>query len=247
MRLKVKPYCLQLRQALTANDKALRFNFYMALQERIEEDDDFLDRVVFSDQATFHISGKVNKQNVNIWGATNPHCYVEHVRNSPKVNVFCVISNTKVYGPFFFHEQTVTGPTCLDMLAEWLLPQLSDDRDDCVLQQDGAPPHFHREVRVFLNQELPQRWMGCGTEGDLMLLPFPPRSPDLTPCDFFLWGYVKYQVFVPPLLVDIQEVKQHIQAAFESITAAMLTRVWEEMDYRVDVCRVTQGAHIKRL
>ena len=27
----------------------------------------------------------------------------------------------------------------------------------------------------------------------------PPRSPDATPCDFFLWGYVKDQVYVPPL------------------------------------------------
>ncbi|XP_066996029.2 uncharacterized protein [Anabrus simplex] len=219
----------------------------MALQEWIEEDDGFLDRVVFSDEATFHVSGKVNKQNVHIWGATKPHCYVEHVRDSPKVNVFCAVSNTKVYGPFFFNEQTVTGLTYLDLLTEWLLHQLSDDWDDYVLQQDGAPPHFHREVRAFLNQQLPQRWMGRGTEGDLMLFPFPPRSSDLSPCHFFLWGYVKDQVFVPPLPVDIQEVKQRILAAFESITAAMLIRVWEEMDYRVDVCRVTQDAHIEHL
>ncbi|XP_068082175.1 uncharacterized protein [Anabrus simplex] len=217
----------------------------MALQERTEEDG-FLDRVVFSDEATFHVSRKVNKQNVRIWGTANPHYYVEHVRDSPKVNVFCAVSNTKFYAPFFFNEQTVTGLTYLDMLTEWLLPQLSE-RDDYVLQQDGAPSHFHRKVRAFLNQELPQRWIGRGTEGDLMLIPFSPRSPDLTPCDFFLWGYVRDQVFVPPLPVDIQEVKQRIQAAFESITAAMLARVWEEMDYRVDVCRVTLSAHIEHL
>jgi len=27
----------------------------------------------------------------------------------------------------------------------------------------------------------------------------PPRSPDAAPCDFFPWGYVKDQVYVPPL------------------------------------------------
>jgi hypothetical protein len=27
---------------------------------------------------------------------------------------------------------------------------------------------------------------------------WPPRFPDATPCDFFLWGYVKDQVYVPP-------------------------------------------------
>jgi len=52
--------------------------------------------------------------------------------------------------------------------------------------------------REFLNQHLPQRWIRRGT-GDQMLLAWPPRSPDATPCDFFLWGYVKDQVYVPPL------------------------------------------------
>ena len=41
---------------------------------------------------------------------------VERQRDSPKVNVFCAISSQKVYGSFFFAEQTVTGMTYLDML-----------------------------------------------------------------------------------------------------------------------------------
>ena len=41
---------------------------------------------------------------------------VEHQRDSPKVNVFCAISSQKVYGSFFFAEETVTGMTYLDML-----------------------------------------------------------------------------------------------------------------------------------
>ena len=37
-------------------------------------------------------------------------------------------------------------------------------------------------------------------------------------------------------------------ASFQvSITADMLHRVWDEFDYHVDVCRVTQGAHIEGL
>ena len=35
----------------------------------------------------------------------------------------------------------------------------------------------------------------------------PLRSPDATPCDFFLWGYVKDQVYVPPLPASITELK----------------------------------------
>ena len=48
-----------------------------------------------------------------------------------------------------------------------------------------------------------QRWIGSGTDDDQMLLAWPPRSPDATPCDFFLWGYVKDQVYVPPLPASI--------------------------------------------
>jgi len=82
------------------------------------------------------------------------------------------------------------------MLTEWLLPQLNEESADFILQMDGAPPHFHRHVREFLNQHLPQLWIGRGTDDDQMLLAWPLRSRDATPRDFFLWGYVKDQVYV---------------------------------------------------
>ena len=75
----------------------------------------------------------------------------------------------------------------------------------------------------------------------------PPRSPDATPCDFFLWGYVKDQVYVPPLPACITELKVRFRTAIETITADMLQTVWNELDYRVDVCRITKGAHIEDL
>jgi len=82
-------------------------------------DDHFLEKVQFSDEVTFHVSGAVNCRNVRTWGSENPHAYVEHQSDSPKVNVFCAISSQKVYGPFFFAEETVTGMTYLDMMQLW--------------------------------------------------------------------------------------------------------------------------------
>jgi hypothetical protein len=52
------------------------------------EDDRFLPRVIFSDEATFHLSGKVNRHSVRIWGPQNPHTALEHEWDSSKVNVF---------------------------------------------------------------------------------------------------------------------------------------------------------------
>ena len=72
-------------------------------------------------------------------------------------------------------------------------------------------------------------------------------TPDATPCDFFLWGYVKDQVYVPPLPTSIPELKVRIRTAIETITAEMLQTVWNELDYRVDVCRITKGAHVEHL
>ena len=57
--------------------------------------------------------------------------------------------------------------------------------------------------------------------------------------------YVK--VFVPPLPYDLADLKARIIAAVKYIDAPMLTRMWQEPEYRIDVCRVTRGAHIERL
>ena len=42
------------------------------------EDDTFLSHLIFSDEATFHLSGKVNRHNVRIWGLQNPQEAMEH-------------------------------------------------------------------------------------------------------------------------------------------------------------------------
>jgi len=86
-RLVVKPYCIQMVQQLS--------------------DDHFLEKVQFSDETTLHVSSVVNRRNVRIWGSENPHAYVEHQCDSPKVNVFCAISSEKGYSPFLFAEETV--------------------------------------------------------------------------------------------------------------------------------------------
>ena len=80
-----------------------------------------------------------------------------------------------------------------------------------------------------------------------VLTTFHHRSPDATPCDFFVLGYVKDQIYVPPLPAGIPELKVRIRTAIETITADILQTVWNELDYRVDVYRITKGAHIEHL
>jgi hypothetical protein len=105
------------------------FDFCVAILEDMEEDN-FPERRIISDESAFHLSGKVNRHNVRIWGNEN-HCVIVEVeRDSPKLNVFCAISANKVYEPFFFEEKTVTIISYLDMLENWLFPQLQEDSND---------------------------------------------------------------------------------------------------------------------
>ena len=55
------------------------------------------------------------------------------------------------------------------------------------------------------------------------------------------------EVYVPPIPASIPELKVRIRPATETITADMLKTVWNELDYRVDVCRITKGVHIAHL
>jgi hypothetical protein len=121
--LQMRPYCLQLMHALTPADHVARSNFSI---EMLVAHNEFL-CLVFSDEATFHLSGKVNRHNVHIWRTENPRATVQHERVSPNVKVFCAISSRKFYRPFFFLEETVTGILYFDMLQFWLFPQLEDE------------------------------------------------------------------------------------------------------------------------
>ncbi|KAL4118985.1 hypothetical protein QTP88_011863 [Uroleucon formosanum] len=60
---------------------------------------------------------------------------------------------------------------------------------------------------------------------DLAIHPWPPRSPDLTVCDFFLWGYVKEKVYAPPLLTNLEELKIKIKDAFNAMTPDMMNLI----------------------
>jgi len=139
-------------------------------------------------------------------------------------------------------ETTTTGIVYLDMLQEFLIPQLDeDDKEGRIhFQQDGAPPHYLGEVREYLNTRFPGRWIGRATP-----IAWLPRSPDLTPLDFFLWGFVNDRVFVPVLPANVVELRTRITAAVAKVTPEILRSVWQETDYRWDVCCITNESHIE--
>ena len=240
--LNLKPYRIQFRQELKADDPNKRLNFaYSLLRKPVC----FTKKIYFSDEATFSLDGQVNKHNVRIWGSERPDsCLQIHARNSPKVHVFCLMSYDKIIGPYFFDDVTVKGSDYQNMLENWLFPKLPTD-ERFIFQQDGAPPHWALKTREFLNDRLPHRWIGRSSTKDLSLLPWPPRSPDLTPLDFFLWGFIKDEVYVIPQPKDIEEIKSRVVEAIDKIGTALLARVHESFRERLSRLVKTKGLHIE--
>jgi hypothetical protein len=128
----------------------------------------------------------VKRHNVQIWGTENPHAKLEQDRDSNKVNVFLAVSSCENYGPFFFGETTVTGINYLEMLQLWLVPQLQEDKEDLIFEQDGTSPYCQFDFHALLSANPPRHWIGSASNNDSPLFPWPPRSPDLTSYDFFI-------------------------------------------------------------
>jgi hypothetical protein len=106
----------------------------------------------------FLVCGKVDHQNVCIWGTEHPHAVVKHTPDSPKVKLFGATSSCKVYGLFFFAEPTVVADiNYLDRLQLLLMPQLHEYSEDFIVQHEGPLPHLHLNVSVQLSANLPCR------------------------------------------------------------------------------------------
>lgn len=232
------PYKVHLVQELLQDDFDRRVEFCETIMERCNRDRSFIKKVLFSDEATFMLNGHVNRQTYRYWASENPHWMEEYSTQYPeKLNVWAGIINNQIIGPYFF-EENLTGPRYLEFLQGYLLPQLNQlfpNRNDLWFQQDGAPPHYAVDVRTYLNNVFRGRWIG--RRGSIE---WPPRSPDLTPLDFFLWGYLKSKVY-QSRPNNLEELKERIRTEIAQITPEVLENVREEFTARLSNCIIAEG------
>ncbi|GFV55245.1 uncharacterized protein TNCV_3279601 [Trichonephila clavipes] len=128
------------------------------------------------------------------------------------------------------------------MITNFFIPQLNnDDVQELWFQQDGATCHTARATIDLLNDMF----------GDRLISRFgpvnwPPRSCDLTPLDYFLWGYVKSLVYADkPRTLD--HFKDNIRRVIADIRPQMLEKVSENMTSRLDYIRASRGSHIPEI
>ena len=116
-----------------------------------------------SDEAHFHLSGTVNKQNFWYWAQNNPRDLHQRPLHSPRVTVWCAVSRLGVVGPYFFEEGgetvTVTSNRYCEMLENFLQHRLEEfyDSEDFWFQQDGATAHTARRSLGILREMFPSQ------------------------------------------------------------------------------------------
>ncbi|GFV91261.1 transposable element Tc3 transposase [Trichonephila clavipes] len=123
------------------------------------------------------------------------------------------------------------------MITNFFIPKLNNhDVQELWFQQDGATCHTARAIIDLLKD----------TFGDRLISRFgpvnwPPRSCDLTPLDYFLWGYVKSLVYADkPQTLD--HLEDNISRVIADIRPQMLEKVIENWTSRLDYIRASRGS-----
>lgn len=232
-----KPYCVQ---ELSLEDCDRRMEYGEIMLSWHSDWPDVFRNIIWSDEAVFHVGGFVNRHNCHYWAETNPGMTIEKSQGRPKLTVWCGMTADRIIGPFILRD-TMNSDRYHQMLNEYVWPQISqwDNVADIIFQQDGAPPHFAIIVRDWLDEHFPGRWLGRRGPHE-----WPARSPDLTPCDFFLWGWAKEEVYrTRPSNLD--ELEERIRAVLENVPQDFLQKSIDDIPKRLRRLVDNAGAYVE--
>jgi hypothetical protein len=132
-----------------------------------------------------------------------------------------------VTGPYFFqdrHAMTINSGRYVHMLLNFLAPKIRRcgiNQQTTWFQQDRTIAHTVRASMAVVREMFP--WHVISQHGDL---PWPAWSPDLSVCDYFLWGYLKVKVFInrPRTVHELKVATEHEITAMPSRHGKMLNK-----------------------
>ena len=108
-------------------------------------------------------------------------------------------------------------------------------------QHDGAPAHFAFAIRRHLDKRFGLQWIGRGGP-----IAWPPRSPDLIPLDYYLWGHMKNLIYEIPVESE-EDLLARVMAAADVGGPEIDDRVYHNMIRRYRICVEVGGRHIEPL
>jgi hypothetical protein len=241
------PFHITRVQDLLPQDLNKRKIFCRWLRRKCLQHQYFLRRILVTDESCFTRNGIVNFRNTHSWAYENPHETVSrHFQHTFSVNVWLGVLGDNFIGPFFLPNR-LTGEAYLHFLRTTLPTLLEDisleNRLDVWFMHDGAPPHFSNNVKDYLNNTYGRKWIGRNGP-----VKWPPRSPDLTPADFFLWGWMKAIVYSKRINTQ-EELRNRITEAAETMknTPNVMRRARKEWIRRAKTCIDKNGGHFEQL
>ena len=177
-------------------------------------------------------------------GKANPHELHQRPTYDPKVTVWCAVWSRGVTGPYFLEDEdgkaiTVTSQRYTEMINEFLSPNLSPNNGTLWFEHDGATDHTTVISIAALRRLFPQ-WV-ISRFGDV---PWPSLSPGLTTLNFFLWGYLKSEVY-STRPTDLHALKENIREEIAIISEETLLAVTRSFLTREHLCIEEGGGHLK--
>lgn len=237
-------YHVQKVQNLIPADYPRRLNFCNWYKEQLQNDVNLSSKVIWTDEATFTRAGIFNQRNYHLWAHENPRAVREfHYQHEFSVNVWVGLCYNGIIGPVFLPAR-LNAESYYLFLENDLRALLEDipleTRLENWFQLDGCPAHYGRVVRDWLDINYPGRWIGRGGP-----VPWPPRSPDLTPLDFFVWGYVKENVYREPVRTR-DDLIERIRMVCNQLTAEQCLDAVRSVSTRCDACIAARGQHFEQ-
>ena len=242
------PYKMRLRHQLLEADMPKRRQYCQWLLDRAPR---FHEDLIIGDEASFFMNGKVNNHNVREYAPTRnppPFHYDKNISREKVSAWIGLCGNGSMIGPFFF-DGNLNGEGYLRLINEQIVPELdrqfvrqpdgSYERTWWV--QDGAPPHRSVIVTERLSQLFNNRVIAMNHPVE-----WPPRSPDLTPCHFFLWGYLKSKVYTSPPQ-NINDLRARIIRECDALRQQedMIRQAVQAMRSRAQTCMDRNGGHVE--
>ncbi|GFW46040.1 DUF4817 domain-containing protein [Trichonephila clavipes] len=239
------PFHVQRVQSLQPDDPPRRVTFAQWFLNQIAADMHFASSMLFCDEATFSREGVINTHNAHMWALNNPHSTQPRAMQQRfTVNVWAGIVGDSLLGPYILPHR-LDSHKYLVFLQEVLPELLTDDpapiRRRMWFQQDGAPSHYATHVREHLDRTFPNRWIGRGGP-----VAWPPRPPDLSPLDFFLWSAMKGLVYDTPVVSEMDLVARiSIAAARIREMPGVFEDVRQSMSRRCRACIHANGRNFE--
>lgn len=234
---------------LEDTDYNRRVQFCRLILHADVDDAFFLKSILWTDESKFTREGILNLHNLHEWAPKEENPHLKRAKSFQRkfnVNVWAGLIGNNLIGPHYLPDN-LNGDVYLHFLQNHLpeliahLPIFEDDRL-IVFQQDGCPAHWRLTVREHLDNVFPNSWIG--RDGPI---PWPARSPDLTPLDFHVWGRAKDLVYATEVR-SRDHLIEKIDNAFQVMRAEMLLRTTtSEIRKRYRACIANGGQHFEQM